>query len=155
MPGIMSLFGVKSLCMQPSLAKFWKKEFWESVFLEQHFFNCSFSVFEAIIVQMKNYLLSEPEKLTEILGKSFIKLANILAKVPSSGSSNLFLSREIESVNRALMVRRLTTVVLCADTEILKMSIPNIQEKIVDILKIGVGISSAEVVQHFGVFLTI
>ncbi|PJF17395.1 hypothetical protein PSACC_02841 [Paramicrosporidium saccamoebae] len=69
----------------------------------------------------------------------------VQSKIPSSGSSNLFLSREMESLNRATMIRRLGFVAFCADVETLKSSMPIIQEKIVDILRLGAGISSSEV----------
>jgi hypothetical protein len=51
----------------------------------------------------------------------------------------------MESINRATMIRRLGFVAFCADVETLKSSMPIIQEKIVDILRLGAGISSSEV----------
>lgn len=102
--------------------------------MDQSFFNCDYDTLKCFTIQMKNQLQSELDRISEVL-----------LKIPSSGSSNLFLSREMESLNRAMMIRRLTFVCFCSDIEILKNNLPNIQEKIVDMLRIGVGITSTEV----------
>lgn len=133
-PGYIALCGLGKLASQPSLTKYWKKEFWEYIFLDQLFFNCSLASFKTYIVQMKEFLNSEPDRIGEII-----------SKVPSSNSTNLFLSREIDAYNRAMMIRRLSMICFCADITQLKIYMPSMQEKIVDNLKLGIGAASPEI----------
>lgn len=132
--GILAMLGLKYLCIQRGLAKYWKRDFWDTIFMDNQFFSYSLSMFVVLECHMKEYLLSEPEKISELV-----------AKIPSSGSSNLFLSREMESMNRAIMIRRLSFVAYCVDVDILKANMPIVQEKTVDILRLGHGASCAEI----------
>lgn len=133
-PGLLAMKGLESLCQQPGIGRLWKREFWEGIFLDTPFFCLNRSAAVELMHHMTRFLASEADKLTEVLNK-----------IPSSGSSNLFISREVETLNRACMIRRLSFVAFCMDAESLKYSMPSIQEKVVDLFRLGMGLGSAEV----------
>lgn len=141
-PGILAMKGLEYLCRQPNMGKLWRREFWEGIFLDAPFFCLNRSATVELTHHMTRYLASETDKLAEVLNK-----------IPSSGSSNLFISREVETLNRACMIRRLSFVAFCMDAESLKYSMPSIQEKVVDLLRLGIGLSSVEVFMLLRVLL--
>lgn len=145
--GIVAWNGLSFLCVQPKFVKIWKREFWDGVFMDQNFFYCDPATFSTLCLQMKNFLLTETDKIPDILSTFIFTRLNdrCIDKIPPSGSSNLFLSREMEAINRALMIRRLSFIILNAEMDIVKQNIPDIHEKVVDILRLGPGISTAEV----------
>ncbi len=133
-PGILARIGLKHFCRQKFLAKYWRREFWDIIFMDQLFFRCTLSTFESFIINMKELLILDSEKMTEII-----------TKLQSSTSSNIFLSREVESMNRTGMVKRLCVIALCVDREILISVLPSLQERIVDLFKMGATMGSAEI----------
>lgn len=141
-PGLLAMKGLESLSRQPNIGKLWKREFWEGIFLDTPFFCLNRPATFELVHHMTRFLASEGDKLSEVLGK-----------IPSSGSSNLFISREVEALNRACMIRRLSFVAFCMDAESLKYSMPSIQEKVVDLFRLGTGLSSAEVFMLLRVLL--
>ena len=71
-----------------------------------------------------------------------------IGKIPASGSATIFLSKEIENINRAMSIRRVAFACYCCDPELVRQHFPMLLEKIVDILKLPVGIAVAEVLSN-------
>lgn len=51
----------------------------------------------------------------------------------------------MEAYNRAVSLRRLSFAALCSEEDLLRSVLPEIQEKIADVLRLGVGQASSEV----------
>jgi hypothetical protein len=66
--GALATIGLRSICVQCTLSKYWKREFWDSVFLDQQFFSCSQETLQDFIVEMKALLHTDSEKISELLG---------------------------------------------------------------------------------------
>jgi hypothetical protein len=76
-----------------------------------------------------------------------------VGKIPSSSSATIFMSREIENVNRATMIRRLSFACFSCDLDLIKTNMPLMQEKLVDVLKLPAGIGTAEVYLFFRILI--
>lgn len=61
------------------------------------------------------------------------------AKVSTTSSANIFTNRELESLSRALALRRLTYILLSGPKDRYLTQLPIIQEKLVDLLRAPVG----------------
>ncbi|KAF9924707.1 hypothetical protein FBU30_005377 [Linnemannia zychae] len=112
----------------PFAYRTWRKEVWE-VFLDNRFFAMSPAVARKWCQLIQTAMTSEKERLAELLGR-----------ISTSPTSALFTSRDQESLNRALMLRRLTFVIWCGTVDQYLPQLPIIQEKLV--------------IQLFNLFLT-
>lgn len=61
------------------------------------------------------------------------------ARISTAASANIFTNRELESLSRALSLRRLTYVLFIGDKDRYLTQLPVIQEKLVDMLRSPVG----------------
>ncbi|KAJ2874088.1 hypothetical protein GGH93_002679 [Coemansia aciculifera] len=120
---------LNALSQQPSLMKVWKREVWE-FFCDQKFFPTSpdhVTMSPALAPHwrhlIRTLLVSEKERFAEVL-----------AKVATSGPA-LFANREHEAQMRAISLRRLSFIVWAGAVNQYLASLPQIQEKLVDILK--------------------
>ncbi|KAJ1819985.1 hypothetical protein LPJ75_001054, partial [Coemansia sp. RSA 2598] len=121
-----------ALSQQASLMKVWKREVWE-FFCDPKFFPESTSQHTTMTPALAQFwrhlvrtlLTSEKERFAEVLGK---------ISSASSGPA-LFANREHEAQMRAIALRRLSFVVWAGTTNQYLTSLPQIQERLVDILK--------------------
>ncbi|KAJ2721382.1 hypothetical protein GGI07_003993, partial [Coemansia sp. Benny D115] len=122
-----------ALSQQASLMKVWKREVWE-FFCDAKFFPSSVSTDHTTMTPMlaplwrhlvRTLLMSEKERFAEVLGK---------ISSASSGPA-LFANRDYEAQMRAISIRRLSFVVWAGATNQYLSSLPQIQERLVDILK--------------------
>ncbi|KAI5481667.1 cellular morphogenesis-related protein [Pseudohyphozyma bogoriensis] len=67
------------------------------------------------------------------------RLVELAAKVSTVSSANIFTNRELESLSRALSLRRLTYTILTGEKDRFLTQLPIIQEKLVDLLRSSVG----------------
>ncbi|KAK4051842.1 hypothetical protein OIV83_002547 [Microbotryomycetes sp. JL201] len=67
------------------------------------------------------------------------RLVELLAKISTVSSANIFTNRELESLSRALSLRRLTYVIFAGEKDRFLTQLPGIQEKLVDLLRSPVG----------------
>ncbi|KAF9186710.1 hypothetical protein BGZ51_001791 [Haplosporangium sp. Z 767] len=109
----------------PSAYRTWRKEVWE-VFLDNRFFAMNPVVARKWRVLIQTAMASEKDRLAELLGR-----------ISTSPTSALFTSRDQESLNRALMLRRLSFVIWCGTVDQYLPQLPNIQEKLVELLKLS------------------
>ncbi|KAI1316511.1 hypothetical protein EDD11_009924 [Mortierella claussenii] len=126
----------------PFTYRTWRKEVWE-VFLDNRFFAMGPDVARKWKVLIQTAMTSEKDRLGELLGR-----------ISTSPSSALFTSRDQESLNRALMLRRLTFVIWCGSMDQYLPQLPNIQEKLVELLKLSSTEQVHSEIQLFNVFLT-
>ncbi|KAF9975535.1 hypothetical protein BGZ73_000795 [Actinomortierella ambigua] len=103
----------------------WRKEAWE-VFLDNRFFTMTPGLARRWRVLIQFAMTTEKERLVELLGR-----------ISTSPSSTLFTSRDQESLNRALMLRRLSFVIWCGTLDQYLPQLPLIQEKLVELLKLS------------------
>ncbi|KAF9137838.1 hypothetical protein BGX30_009855 [Mortierella sp. GBA39] len=109
----------------PFAYRTWRKEVWE-VFLDNRFFAMGPAAARKWRQLIQTAMTSEKERLVELLGR-----------ISTSPTSALFTSRDQESLNRALMLRRLTFVIWCGTVDQYLPQLPNIQEKLVELLKLS------------------
>ncbi|GAA5834665.1 hypothetical protein JCM9279_007075 [Rhodotorula babjevae] len=67
------------------------------------------------------------------------RFADLSSKISTASSANIFTNRELESLSRALSLRRLTYVLLTGPKDRYLNQLPFIQEKVVDLLRSPVG----------------
>ncbi|KAG0344934.1 hypothetical protein BG004_004061 [Podila humilis] len=113
------------ICKIPFAYRTWRKEIWE-VFLDNRFFAMVPLVARKWKVLIQTAMTSEKDRLVELLGR-----------ISTSPTSALFTSRDQESLNRALMLRRLTFVIWSGTVDQYLPQLPNIQEKLVELLKLS------------------
>ncbi|KAG0004507.1 hypothetical protein BGZ79_009040 [Entomortierella chlamydospora] len=109
----------------PFAYRTWRKEVWE-VFLDNRFFAMGPTVARKWRILIQTAMTSEKDRLAELLGR-----------ISTSPTSALFTSRDQESLNRALMLRRLTFVIWCGSVDQYLPQLPNVQEKLVELLKLS------------------
>ncbi|KAG9326517.1 hypothetical protein KVV02_007666 [Mortierella alpina] len=109
----------------PFAYRTWRKEVWE-VFLDNRFFAMGPAVARKWRVLIQTAMTAEKDRLVELLGR-----------ISTSPTSALFTSRDQESLNRALMLRRLTFIIWCGTVDQYLPQLPNIQEKLVELLKLS------------------
>ncbi|KAJ2745082.1 hypothetical protein GGI20_002456 [Coemansia sp. BCRC 34301] len=126
-----------ALSHQPSLIKVWKRDVWD-FFCDQKFFPSSFApssdnyypTMSPVLAPLWRHLVRT------LLVSEKERFAEVLAKVSSASSGPaLFANREHEAQMRALSLRRLSFVVWAGQVNQYLASLPQIQEKLVDILK--------------------
>ncbi|KAJ1942406.1 hypothetical protein FBU59_003207 [Linderina macrospora] len=122
-----------ALSHQASLMKVWRREVWD-FFCDGKFFPSSAST---DLVTMAPDLMPWWRHLVKtLLASEKDKFAEILAKVTATSSGPaLFANREHEALLRSVAVRRLSFVVWAGTVNQYLPSLPQIQEKLVDILK--------------------
>ncbi|KAK3825766.1 MAG: Dopey, N-terminal-domain-containing protein [Benniella sp.] len=109
----------------PFAYRTWRKEVWE-VFLDNRFFAMVPAVARKWRALIQTAMTSEKDRLAELLGR-----------ISTSPTSALFTSRDQESLNRALMLRRLSFVIWCGTVDQYLPQLPNVQEKLVELLKLS------------------
>ncbi|KAG0232967.1 hypothetical protein BGW42_007780 [Actinomortierella wolfii] len=109
----------------PFAYRAWRKEAWE-VFLDNRFFTMTPSLASRWRVLIQCAMTTEKDRLVELLGR-----------ISTSPSSTLFTSRDQESLNRALMLRRLSFILWCGTLDQYLPQLPLIQEKLVELLKLS------------------
>ncbi|KAJ1558377.1 hypothetical protein HK405_013804, partial [Cladochytrium tenue] len=119
-----SLRLLHSISKLPFAVRTWKKEAWD-VFLDNRFFGVSGAQCALWKVVVQSLMVVEKEaRLTDLLGR--------ISAVPST---SLFLTREQEAVGRSYALRRLSFAVWCGSRDQYVPQVPNIQEKLVEVLK--------------------
>ncbi|KAF9347056.1 hypothetical protein BGX26_001433 [Mortierella sp. AD094] len=126
----------------PFAYRTWRKEVWE-VFLDNRFFAMGPTVARKWRILIQTAMTSEKDRLVELLGR-----------ISTSPTSALFTSRDQESLNRALMLRRLTFVIWCGSVDQYLPQLPNVQEKLVELLKLSSTEQVHPEIQLFNLFLT-
>ncbi|GAA5936298.1 Dop1p [Sporobolomyces koalae] len=67
------------------------------------------------------------------------RLPDLIGKISTVSSANIFTNRELESLSRALSLRRLTYALYSGEKDRFLIQLPIIQEKLVDLLRASVG----------------
>lgn len=109
----------------PFAYRTWRKEVWE-LFLDNRFFAMGPAVAKKWRTLMQTAMTTEKDRLVELLGR-----------ISTSPTTALFTSRDQESLNRALMLRRLSFVIWCGTVDQYLPQLPNVQEKLVELLKLS------------------
>ncbi len=112
--------------------KSWRKEAWET-FLDIRFFAMTPANFRRWKAIVQAVLANERDRLEDILGRI------------ATHNTGIFTSKEQESLNRALMLRKMSFLLFCGDRDQFLPQLPNIQEKMVDIFKQPYNVFHAEV----------
>ncbi|CAG8433328.1 13062_t:CDS:10 [Ambispora gerdemannii] len=109
----------------PSVYPRWRKEVWD-VFIDNRFFTMNSAYAKKWHGIMKIIMISEKERFLEILNR-----------ISTSPTNTLFTSKDQESYNRALNLRRLSFIIYCGKMDQYLSQLPMVQEKLVELLKLG------------------
>ncbi|KAG0295715.1 hypothetical protein BGZ98_001266 [Dissophora globulifera] len=109
----------------PFAYRTWRKEVWE-LFMDNRFFSMAPPVARKWRVLIQTAMTSEKDRLVELLGRIST----------SSATPALFTGRD-QALNRALMLRRLSFVIWCGSVDQYLPQLPNVQEKLVELLKVN------------------
>ncbi|CAG8486931.1 23999_t:CDS:10 [Cetraspora pellucida] len=103
----------------------WRKEAWD-VFTDNKFFNMAPVAAKKWRTIMQTIMTSEKERFVEVL-----------TRITTTPANALFVNKELESLNRALNLRRLSFIIYCGKMDQYLSQIPNIHEKLVELFKLG------------------
>jgi hypothetical protein len=114
---------IKELSKIQATARAWRAPVQEA-FNDSRFFNCS----PAIAMKWRPII-------TALMDTDKTVFSDLLSKIASAPSANIFTNREYEMLVRSLNLRRLSLVVLAGGPNKFLTQLPSIQEKLVDVLK--------------------
>ncbi|KAJ3289691.1 hypothetical protein HK104_007293 [Borealophlyctis nickersoniae] len=112
--------------------KAWRKEAWEA-FQDPRFFQMGLSASKKWRVILQSIMVSDKDRFGELLGRA-----------SAAPSSTLFVSRDQEALNRAYALRRVSFAIWCGPMDQYVPQMPQIQEKLVDVLKQTSGVMHVE-----------
>lgn len=142
----------------PQTIKAWRTQVGDA-FADNRFFNAPPSANLRWKPLIQALMASDKERLVELTGKRVKALLSrqisdprcTTARISTAASANIFTNRELESLSRALSLRRLTYVLFTGDKDRYLTQLPLIQEKLVDLLRSPVGdMVHAEVSCNYG-----
>lgn len=114
---------LERLSRLPSTVKAWRTPVWDS-FTDARFFAQSSSNGRAWAPIVASLLKAERERLGEVIGR-----------ITPAPTSNLFTSREADLLARVVSLRRLSYAVYVSDRNAFLAQLPQMQEKVVEILR--------------------
>ncbi|GAA5887198.1 hypothetical protein JCM6882_002446 [Rhodosporidiobolus microsporus] len=118
---------LEEMSKNPQTLKAWRSVV-NDAFFDNRFFNASPAANARWKHLVQALMQSDKERLSDLIGK-----------ISAASSANIFTNRELESLSRALSLRRLTYVLLTGDKDRYLGQLPLIQEKLVDLLRSNVG----------------
>ncbi|RKP08001.1 Dopey, N-terminal-domain-containing protein [Thamnocephalis sphaerospora] len=121
-----ALDALSIMCKHPQGIKVLRKDTWD-IFLDMSFFPVEQPVAERWKVVIGKIMTSERERLLELLGGI------------STSNSTLFINRESEALTRARALRRFSFALFCGKHDQYLNQLPSMQEKMVELLKLGGG----------------
>ncbi|KAK4333987.1 Protein dopey [Rhodotorula toruloides] len=124
-PSILAL--LEEMTKNPQTLKAWRSLV-SDAFSDNRFFNAPPSAHSRWKPLVQALMASDKERLPELIGK-----------VSTASSANIFTNRELETLLRALSLRRLTYTLLTSQRDRFLTQLPMIQEKLVDLLRSSVG----------------
>ena len=66
------------------------------------------------------------------------RFADLISRISTATSANIFANREYESLTKAMAIRRLSYTILCGERNRYLAQLPAIQEKVVELLRVQV-----------------
>lgn len=111
----------------PFTYKTWRKEVWE-VFIDNRFFYMNAATSKKWVKVIGTAFSIEKERMTELF-----------ARIMTTPSNTFFSNKDVEAMNRAANVRRLSFVLFAGITDQYVPQLPVIQERIVELLKLDHG----------------
>ncbi|GAA5963888.1 hypothetical protein JCM21900_003967 [Sporobolomyces salmonicolor] len=124
-PAIFEL--LQEMAKNPQTVKAWRSTVADA-FADNRFFNAPPSLNVQWKPLIQALMSSDKERLPDLAGK-----------ISTVSSANIFTNRELESLSRALSLRRLTYTIFTGDKDRFVTQLPIIQEKLVDLLRSSVG----------------
>ncbi|KAI0323044.1 Dopey, N-terminal-domain-containing protein [Amylostereum chailletii] len=119
--GILNI--IKEMCQISSALKAWRGVVYE-ILNDNRFFSCSVETESTFRPIVQAWIGSDKSAFSEVLGK-----------VTTAPSTNIFTNRGYENMLRSLSLRRLSYLLLCGEKNQFLTSLPTIQEKLVDVLR--------------------
>lgn len=115
------------MARMPFTYKTWRKEVWE-VFIDNRFFYMNAATSKKWVKVIGTAFSIEKERMTELF-----------ARIMTTPSNTFFSNKDVEAMNRAANVRRLSFVLFAGITDQYVPQLPVIQERIVELLKLDHG----------------
>ena len=114
---------LSELTKVPAAFKAWRATVLE-VFSDNRFFGGPPSMAEAWRPIVQALLASDKER-----------FADLVSKASATTSANIFVNRELESLSKAISIRRLSYTIFCGEKNRYLVQLPAIQEKVVELLR--------------------
>jgi len=124
-PSVFSL--LNGMVQNPQAVKAWRTQVGDA-FADNRFFNAPPAINPSWKPLIQALMATDKERFVELT-----------AKISTVSSANIFTNRELESLSRALSLRRLTYTLFTGDKNRFLTQLPTIQEKVVDLLRSPVG----------------
>ncbi|QRW09045.1 hypothetical protein RhiLY_08044 [Ceratobasidium sp. AG-Ba] len=134
-PTIMTL--MEALVKQQTAVRTWRPALAEA-FEDQRFFARDVAAGARWCPLIKAYVLSDKLAVSDIVGR-----------ITTTSSNNIFTNREAETLARTISLRRLSFAIFCGETDGCLAQLPSIQEKLVELFRW----TSAEPVVHSEIYL--
>ena len=133
--GQISAFALKrALQMNSNSLKLWRKELWEAFFDNSFLWMPKF--YFSVMYDAFKLLSADPERFSDVLNR-----------ISASSTTSMFLSKDVEMLNKALMIRRLSFLTFCANFDAFRLQLPSLQEKLVELTKYYNGLILGEVIK--------
>ncbi|KAG9123031.1 hypothetical protein FRC07_000333 [Ceratobasidium sp. 392] len=136
-PTIMTV--MEALVKQQVAVRTWRPALAEA-FEDQRFFARDVAAGTRWCPLIKAYVLSDK-----------LAVPDIVSRITTTSSNNIFTNREAETLARTISLRRLSFAVFCGETDGCLAQLPSIQEKLVELLRW----TSAEPVIHSEIYLCV
>jgi hypothetical protein len=135
--GMVSAFCLRqAILLNSNSLKSWRRELWEAFFDNTFLWMPKF--YFSVMSDAFRLITADPERYVEVL-----------SRLSASATSSMFLSKDAEMLNKALMVRRLSLLTFWANFDAFRLQLPSLNEKLVELTKYYNGLVLGEV-RSFG-----
>ncbi|KAG8710253.1 hypothetical protein FRC11_004702, partial [Ceratobasidium sp. 423] len=137
-PSIMAM--MEELVKQQIAVRAWRPPLAEA-FEDQRFFARDPDAGLGWCPLIRAYVQSDKLAIPDIVGKSTVMLGinknlmELIGRVTTTSSNNIFTNREAEALARTISLRRLSFAIYCGETNGCLTQLPSIQEKLVELLR--------------------
>ncbi len=129
--GMISAFCLEQALVLNSVSvKSWRRELWEAFFDNTFLWMPKF--YFSVMSEAFKLITADPERYIDVLNRL---------------SASMFLSKDAEMLNKALMLRRLSFLTFWASFDTFRLQLPSLNEKLVELTKYYNGVVLGEVSQ--------
>ena len=129
---------ISAFCLQQAIIlnsnslKSWRRDLWEAFFDNTFLWMPKF--YFCVLSDAFRLITADPERYTDVL-----------SRLSASATASMFLSKDAEMLNKALMIRRLSFLTFWANFDAFRLQLPSLNEKLVELTKYYNGLVLGEV----------
>lgn len=131
--GMISAFCLhEAIVLNSNSLKPWRRELWEAFFDSTFLWMPKFYFY--VMADAFRLITADPERYSDVLNR-----------VSASATASMFLSKDAEMLNKALMIRRLSFLTFWGNFDSFRLQLPSLNEKLVELTKYYNGLVLGEV----------